>query len=154
MLRTKKQKKYKCFSLFELLVNMGILLILSMIVFPVAIQKAQERRLSNYSSQLVTDLYFQQQESLLKGVARGLTVESNRYTLFDGESLSEATETTVKRYPNNIRIEAISFSSGNEISFPAGSFRPTSHGTLLLTDGFFYVKVYINREGLIGYENL
>lgn len=154
MLSVTKKEKYEGFSLFELIVNMGILLVLSMIVFPVAIQKAQEKRLSNYASQLVTDLYFQQQESFLKGTSRGLTVESNKYTLFDGESLAEATETTVKRYPNNIRIENISFSTGNEISFSSGSFRPTSHGTLLLTDGIFYVKVYINSEGLIGYENL
>ena len=154
MLNKKKRTKLKGFSLFELLVTMGILLLLSTIVFPLATQKAQMSKLETYASQLVTDAYFQQQEAYLKGFQRGLSISSDGYTLFDGESLATATDTDIKKYPRNISIESISFSSGNEIVFPEGTFKPSSFGTLIISDGTFSVRVYINQEGLIEYETL
>ena len=147
-------RKLKGFSLFELLITMGILIILGMIVFPLAVQKAQQSKLENYASQLTTDLYFQQQESFFKGVHKGVTIESNGYVLFDGESLSVATESYSNNYPNNIKSHSISFSLGNEIVFPGGELEPSSYGAVIISDDFNLVRVYINQEGLVGYERL
>lgn len=133
---------------------MGILLILGTIVFPLATQKVQQSKLENYASQLSTDLYFQQQESFYKAVFKGITIESNRYVLFDGESLSTASESSVKNYPRNISLHSVSFSSGNEIVFVGGELQPSSYGTAIIFDGFNSVQIYINQEGLIGYERL
>jgi len=144
--------KLQGFSLFELIITMGILMMLSTLVFPIALQKVQQTKLQSYASQLVTDIYFQQQESLFKKSSRGITLESNRYIIFDGDSLSTSTESQYKPYPSNIHVTNISFSSGNEVVFLAGEFKPSSYGELRLSDGFNFVKVYINREGLIGYD--
>lgn len=154
MRKEKKSKKLEGFSLFELLVTMGILMILSTIVFPLATQKAQLAKLEGYASQLVTDIYFQQQESSLKNEPRGIAIHNNGYTIFDGETLSTSTDQHFKKYPSNISIWAISLSLGNEILFESGKFKPTSYGTLIVSDGFYSVQVYINNEGLIGYETL
>jgi Tfp pilus assembly protein FimT len=154
MRNLEKQQKLEGFSLFELIVTMGILLILSIIVFPIATQKAQQTRLDTYASELVTDLYFQQQQSTMRNESRGVLIESNGYTLFDGESSAEAIEKDIRSYPNNIRISSVSFSMGNEVLFPEGNFKPSSFGTLIISDGTFAVQVYINKEGLIGYERL
>jgi len=152
MLKTKDNNKLKGFSLFELLVTIGILLIMSLIVFPITLQKVDATKLESHVSQLVTDIYFQQQESFFKNTPKGIVLENNRYALFDGENLSTATEIYYKNYPRNIYIQSISFPIGNEITFPAGELKPSDPGTLIMTDGFNQIRIYINKEGLIDYE--
>ncbi len=148
------KNKLKGFSLFELLVTMGILMLLSLIVFPVATQKAQEDKLESYASRLVTDIYYQQQRSALKGLPEGIYLANSGYTIFEGETLLDATDTDVKEYPTNITITSISMSNGDVIFFPKGEFKPSSYGTLVLTDGINLVRISINREGLIRYERI
>ena len=148
------KNKLKGFSLFELLITMGILMLLSLIVFPVATQKAQESKLESYASQLVTDIYYQQQRSAHRAVPEGISLSANGYTLFDGETFLDATETDTKDYPNNIRITSVSITNGDDIFFPAGEFKPFSYGSLVITDGLHSIRVSINKEGLIVYEKL
>ena len=148
------KNKLEGFSLFELLVTMGIMMLLSLIVFPVATQKAQEAKLESYASQLVTDIYYQQQRSAHRSIPGGISLSTNGYTLFDGETLLDATETDMKDYPNNITLTSISMTDGNTIFFPVGEFKPLSYGTLVITDGLNSVRVSVNKEGLILYEKL
>lgn len=148
------KNKLQGFSLFELLITMGILMLLSLIVFPVAIQKAQESKLESYASQLVTDIFYQQQRSAHRATPEGISLSVNGYTLFDGETLLDATETDIKDYPNNITITSIFMTDGNTIFFPAGEFKPLSYGTLVITDTRNSIRVSINKEGLIVYEKL
>jgi type II secretory pathway pseudopilin PulG len=147
-----KQKKLKGFSLFEVIITIGVILITSSLVFPFSIQKIQESKLENYASQLVTDIYFQQQESFYKNLPKGIALNDNGYTLFDGETLAGATETSYNDYPNGININSIIFSGGSEFYFPQGEFRPSSSGEATFSDGYNQIKVFINREGLIFYE--
>ncbi len=152
--KTIHKNKLKGFSLFELLVTMGLLMLLSLVVFPVTIQKAQQDKLESYASQLVTDIYYQQQKSALKGLPEGIYLYTNGYTLFEGETLLDATDTDLKEYATNITITSVSMSNGDVIFFPKGEFKPSSYGTLILTDGFNLVRISINREGLIQYEKI
>lgn len=147
-----KCQKFKGFSIFEIVVTLGIILILSAIVFPFTIQKLQESKLENYASQLATDIYFQQQESYFKNALRGISFSSHGYTIFDGETLSTATETSVKNFPTNISVTPVDFNSGTEFYFPKEEFKPSDSGYIRLFDGFNTVNIYINREGLIYYE--
>lgn len=147
-------KKLKGFSLFELLITMGILMTLSLMVFPLAINKTQESKLESYASQLVTDIYYQQQRATYKNMSGGISLGVSTYTLFDGDSLVSATETDIKKYPSNIQITSVNMLDGNNIFFNQGEFKPVSYGTLILTDGMNSLRVYINREGLIGYEKI
>ena len=148
------KKNPKGFSLFEILVVMGILLILSVLVFPITLQKAQKSKLDSYANQLKTDIYYQQQRSAYKDIPGGIYIRANGYTLFDGESYSLASETQPKNLPANISITSVNLTLGSEILFPAGKFKPSVYGSLVLTDGTYSVMVYINREGLIDYETL
>jgi len=148
------KKNLSGFSLFEILVTLGILLMITAVVFPVTLQKSQKSKLESYASQLVTDLYYQQQRSARRGTAEGIDIDSNGYTMFDGISELDATETQTKTYPANIWIEAISLTTGDEILFPAGEFKPSVYGSVNITDGRSSMRVSINREGLIEYENL
>lgn len=147
-------KKLKGFSLFELLITMGILMILSLMAFPLAINKTQESKLESYASQLVTDIHFQQQKSTFQNISGGVSLGTNTYTLFYGDTLSTSVDTDIKRYPNNIRITSIALTNSNEISFLPGEFKPLSYGTMVLTDGYTSIQIYINKEGLVGYEKI
>jgi len=147
-------RKVEGFTLIEILLTLGILLIIATLVFPITLQRAQRSKLESYANQLTIDLYYQQQRSSLKEIPSGINIDSNGYTLFDGESLSTASETQVKTYPANISINSVSLTSGSEILFPAGKFKPSIYGTLVITDGQYSALIYINREGLIGYEIL
>ena len=133
---------------------MAILMILSLIVFPLAINKTQESKLESYASQIVTDIHYQQQRCTLKNLPGGISLGSNTYTLFFGDSLDTSVDTDTKRFPSNVRITSITLTNSNEITFNAGEFKPTSYGTFLLTDGVGSIQIYINREGLTGYEIL
>jgi prepilin-type N-terminal cleavage/methylation domain-containing protein len=144
-------KKLNGFSLFEVLITIGILLMLSVFVFPVTIQKVQENKLESYVNQMVTDIYYQQQQSYYKNSAHGVSIDSNGYTLFDGESLSTATESTLIQYPRNIQLFSITFPD-NEFFFPAGEFRPSFVGEIRFTNGLNYFRVNINEEGLVDYD--
>lgn len=148
----KKQTKLQGFSIFEILVTLGIILMLSAIVFPFTLQKLQASKLRGHASQLLTDIYFQQQESFYKNSSRGISFSGNSYTIFDGDTLATATETSVKSYPDNITVTPIDFTEGTQFYFAEGEFKPSSSGRILLYDGFNSVTVYINREGLIYYE--
>lgn len=152
MLSLKNDQKLKGFSIFEILVTLGIILMLSALVFPFTIQKLQATKLNSYASQLVTDLYFQQQESYYKNSARGISFSARGYTIFDGETLATSTETSFIEFPANITVTPIDFATGTEFHFPEQNFKPSSSGHILLSDGFNTVNVYINREGLIYYE--
>jgi len=154
MHKSNDKKKLKGFSLFELLVTMAILMILSLMVFPLAINKTQESKLESYASQIVTDIYYQQQRGSLKNLSGGISLGSNTYTLFYGDSLATSVDTDTRKFPANVRITSITLTNSNEITFDAGEFKPTSYGTFLLTDGMGSIQIYINREGLIGYEIL
>mgnify|MGYP001065414287 CR=1 FL=1 len=148
------KKKLKAFSLFEILITIGVLLALSSIVFPLTVAKVQEVKLKSHASELVTDIYLLQQEAYYKGSPRGVSFTSHGYTLFDGEDLSTATEKNSKTLPNNLSITSISFSTNQEFYFPMNEFKPSESGYVILTDGFHSIIVNINSEGLIEYGNI
>ena len=72
MVKRKSSNNLKGFSLLELLITMGMMMLLALIVFPVTLQKAQQSKLESYASQLVTDIYYQQQKAALKGTEGGV----------------------------------------------------------------------------------
>lgn len=149
-----KNSKLAGFSLMELIVTMGILLLMAVVVFPVTIQKAQEQKLQEYAKGIVNDIYYQQQRSFLKGFEGGLSFSKDSYTLFDGPSMIGSSETHLKELPRNISIRDIVLINGNEVLFLEGEFKPSVYGNLILTDGSSRVKIEINREGLCYYETL
>jgi len=152
MLSINNKKKLKAFSIFEILVTLGIIMLLAALVFPLTLQKIQDTKLNGYASQLSTDIYFQQQESYYKASPRGISFSSNGYTIFDGENLATATETSYKEFPRNISVTPVDFSSGSEFYFAEEEFKPSSSGYIHMSDGFNTVNIYVNREGLVYYE--
>jgi len=142
------------FSLLEIILTVAILLILSAFLFPFTIGKFQEVQLKNYSTELVEDMYFQQQQARNKNIHTGVVLASGGYTLFTGETLETSTEQDVKILDRAYTISNISLSEGTTIFFSPGSVKPTTFGTFVLNRGKSSVRIYINKEGLIGNEKM
>lgn len=148
------KKKLKGFSLLEIIVTIGLLLLLSALVFPTTLRKLNESKARDYASQIVTDVYFQQQRARNEGVPTGIHFELNKYTLFDGDSLSTATEKDIKKLPKGIVLTNINMTDSNSVLFLGTEFKPISFGDLRVTVGLSGVKVNINQEGLIEYDKM
>lgn len=150
----KKKKKYnlKGYSHFEILVTISIIMLLSLVVFPVSINKIQISKLESSVSQLSTDIQYQQNLCFFKNISGGIHIDSNRYSLFFGDTYATSTDIDIKDLPKNINITDVNLTSNNEIFFTEGNFKPSSYGTLNVTDGINTFQIYINKEGLVGYE--
>jgi prepilin-type N-terminal cleavage/methylation domain-containing protein len=147
-------QKMKGFSLLEIILTVAILLLLSIFLFPFTLGKFQEVQLKNYSTKLVEDIYFQQQQARNQNIYTGIALESGKYTLFTGETLESSTEKDVKNLEKGYTISNISLNEGTTILFSPGSVKPTKFGTFVLNRGQSSIRIYINKEGLIGNEKM
>ena len=75
-------------------------------------------------------------------------------TLFTGETFESSTEKDVKELDKGYIISNISLNEGTTILFSPGSVKPTTFGTFVLNRGQSRIKIYINKEGLIGNEKM
>ena len=147
-------KTYTGFSLIEVILTLGILMTISIFVFPLTTEKVRLSRLNDYASQLTTDIYFQQQESYFKKASKGVVFNTDGYTVFEGENYSEATDEFSKSFPRNISITTTISPTPNQILFNGESFKPISYGEVIISDGQNSIELYINKEGLVDYEIL
>ena len=147
-----KEKKLKGFSLLEIIVTVGILLLFSGIIFPFTITKIKRTQLQSYASEIAADIYFQQQEARNRNQPTGVFLESGQYTLFTGETYATATEKDKKELKKRTYLSSIMLNDGTSIRFEGSSFKPLTYGSFLLSNGRSSVKIEINQEGLVEYE--
>ncbi len=147
-----KAEKLKGFSLLEIIVTVGILLLFSGIIFPFTITKIKRTQLQSYASEIVADIYFQQQEARNRNQPMGIFLESGQYTLFTGETYETATAKEKKELKRGTYLSSIILNDGTSIRFEGSSFKPLTYGSFLLSNGRSSVKIEINQEGLVEYE--
>lgn len=148
----KKEENLKGFSLLEIIVTVGILLLFSGIIFPFTITKIKRTQLQSYASEIVADIYFQQQEARNRNQPMGIFLESGQYTLFTGETYETATAKEKKELKRGTYLSSIILNDGTSIRFEGSSFKPLTYGSFLLSNGRSSVKIEINKEGLVEYE--
>jgi len=144
----------KGFSLIEIILTIAILLLLSVFLFPFTLGKLQEIQLKNYSMKLVEDIYLQQQQARNKNIYTGVVLESGKYTLYTGETVESSTEKDVKTLERGYTISNILLNEGTDIHFLPGSVKPATFGTFTLNKEKSHIRIYINKEGLIGNEKM
>lgn len=145
-------KNMKGFSLLEIILTLALLLLITAITFPTTLGNVQKSKARTISSQIATDLYYQQQRARSKNISTGVYFENGRYTLFDGDSFSVGTEKDQKILPSNIRISSISLTTNNSVLFEGSEFKPVSFGSLYVLVMGQSFRVSMNEEGLIEYE--
>lgn len=146
----------KAASLFETLVVMGIFSMMVVLTFPFSMQLINRSR-ADAEAKTIAYMLFRQQQDAYAGLQQnsyGIAFFSDRYTVFTGERLSDATYQDTYYFTQPIRISSIQLSVGNEITFPVGEFRAGAFGHITISDSRSTYRLEINSEGMISYYAL
>lgn len=147
----------KGFTIFEMVVVLGILLSSSLILLPIGIGQLQRNKVENVAKDLASRIFLYQQNanSGLGNESYGISFANNSYTLYTGDSLGSAVDSAEIPITSNIQISNISITGGgNEIHFDKNTFKPVNDGTITLSDSANSYNIVINQEGMIYVENI
>ncbi len=145
-------KKLRGFTLLEMLVVMGIIGSVSLVAMPITINQIKQTNLQQTVRDMNSAIFLYQQNAYASKNSKsyGVYFESDKYTLYIGESFATAEVTEPTILQSDVSISQINLTGGgNEIKFTAGGFRPTASGTIVLSDAFNSFALDINSEGLI-----
>ncbi len=143
----------KAASLFETLIVLGIFSLLVMLMFPYSLRLINQKRADAEAKEISYEIFRQQQEAYSGNLDKpyGVAFFSDRIVAFRGASLAQAEASDTIPVSQPIRISNIALSSGNEVVFSAGAFRPNAFGYVSVTDSQKTYRVEINSEGMISY---
>jgi type II secretory pathway pseudopilin PulG len=149
----------KGFSLIEMLVIIGILVILISMSASALLLFRKESDLSNNAEEIVSALRRAQNKSLASeaGGHYGVYFNSSQYILFKGEDYvsRDSSFDEINELPNNIEIYEIDLAGGNEIVFDriTGITNRSGNVSLRLKDNPAKTEsVYIDGSGRVGLD--
>lgn len=86
-------------------------------LFPFTIGKTSRSSIKTIQQNPIEDIYFQQQQARNQNIHTGIKLESEKYTLFTGETFGSSTEKDVKELDKGYIISNISLNEGTTILF-------------------------------------
>ena len=151
----------KSFTLVELLLMVGILIILAAIAIPTFRSFQKEVDLNNSTEEIIATLSLAQNKTLASegdsqwGVYFETITQPHQYTLFKGDNYADRDNSfdETHKLPSAVEIYGINLNGGNEAVFnrvtgtvnPSGSLSPT------LKDDLTKAKtIYIEETGRVG----
>lgn len=147
-----KFKKEAGFTLIEMLVVIGIVIVVAFIVVPISVVQLQGNKLESETKKLKSSMHNQQQYaySAREDSAYGIVFNSGNYVLYQGDSYATATVTETIDLTNEVDIVQINFAdSSSEVNFAKNEFRPSTTGNIVISDGINSYTININSQGLI-----
>lgn len=143
----------KAASLLEVLIVMAIFSMLVVLTFPFSLRLINQSKADAEAKTLAYVLFRQQQDAYagLEGKSYGVALYNDRFVVYTGDSLATAESTDTYYFTSPIRLQALSLSSGSEITFQNNSFRPSAFGYFLISDANKSYRIDVNSEGLISY---
>jgi len=149
-------KNLPAFSLLEVLIVTTIFFAIAIITLPFSIGQLQESRSDAVLKDLRSALFLIEQDAYTRknNSAYGIAFFSDHYIEFSGPSLATATEQNSVSVTGSTRFSDYSFGGSNEVNFVAGSFRPTSSGSVVISDGKNSYRLSVSSQGLISYTIL
>lgn len=147
--------RLSAFTLVEMLVFLGILLIISGFAVVLSLPQLAAIKGEGSVKELSSAIFTQQQSAFsgLSGKAYGIRFNTNSYDLFVGESWAARESSENFTITTGGEITAISLNNGSsEIVFATESFFPNTDGEIIVTEGSQQFAVLVNNQGLIDYE--
>lgn len=143
--------KSNAFTFVEVLVVLGIVLILTLIAMSVFVPRTSISRTTETVSNLESLLYQCQQNAYggKDGIACGLKFFTGYYEMYTGTSYAQAVTKDRIDYPEGTTMTSVNFGGGSEVTFSSGEFRPSTAGTLEVSDGVNSFEITVTEEGLI-----
>lgn len=148
--------KKKAFTLVELLVIIGITTTLALITLPILTSRVQGNDILE-TVKAINSQIIQQQQNAYSGknsISYGIKFNTNDITLFQGNSYASSTNQEVYPFTNGITVSQINLTSGSEIVFNSGSFRPNVNGSINFYSNPDTYSITINSEGLVRYAKV
>ncbi len=144
------------FTLVEMLIVMGLLVSATAVIIPISVKLLRSNRTESVAKSVYSDTFLTQQNAYtgLGNTNHGIAFFVNRYEIYTGNSLSEATSKEIVYLPNNVSIININFNTSNEVRFARGAFRPVADGSFIVSDASNSYLITINKEGAIFYEKI
>lgn len=145
-------KSIRSFTLFEVIIVLGLVVIFSMVVIPISISQIRSNKVESAMADMKSLIQLNQQNSFTgkDNSAYGVKFNYGSFEIFEGISSIESTDSQTISLEPGLRIENISVNGGgSEIFFPAGSLRPNQNVTIDLSDGEKVFRLDINKEGFI-----
>jgi type II secretory pathway pseudopilin PulG len=153
--------KRKSFTLVELLVIIGILIVLTAIAVPFLRYFQKESDLNNSAEEIINILRVAQNKTLASetaatyGVYFDISSTPHQYILFKGTSFSLRDDSfdEIHKLPKSIEIYEINLNGGNEVVFErvTGESWQSGNVSLRLTTDFTKTKtIYIENSGKAG----
>lgn len=147
----------KAYTLIEVTLVLALIAMIAGIASPIFFSQLNNERVK-FEAENLSSLIFATQQDAYTGknmTSHGIKLETTKFTIFEGASFSSATVKEEFVFKNKVNITAINLTGGSsEIVFPQGSFRPTSFGTITLSDGLSNFIVEINSEGLTNFYKI
>lgn len=142
--------RYKAFTLLEILVLIGLLLGISMVIFPYSVKDIKKDQARSYSREMASNIFVQQQNAYsgLNDEDYGIYLTNKGYTLFTGDDYATGEVSMEVNLPADTYLTN-NLGGANEIVFSKGSIRPSNAGNIILTTASESYGIYINAEGLI-----
>lgn len=150
-------KKFRAFTLIELVVVMGLITMISLLVLPYTINDLKNNSLRSTSIDLVSQIYNYQSNASTgrDNSSYGIRLNSNSYTLFTGDSFATGNNFEEVFLPAGIIFSNINLTGGAvDIVFPKGSLKPSVYGTFRIVDEFNVYEISINVEGFLEWYRL
>ncbi|MFA5747096.1 MAG: prepilin-type N-terminal cleavage/methylation domain-containing protein [Candidatus Paceibacterota bacterium] len=151
-MRSHEGSKFKKgFTLTEIIIVLGILLLILGSSFPLAMDFYRNRQIGSHLNGLVQALRNAQMRSISgEGDSSfGVEISDGRYTLFKGDSYAgrDPVFDEITEIPQTISVEGLS-----EISFSKLRGKPSAVGTTTLTLGSKEGRIEIDETGKISYQ--
>jgi len=139
------------FTLLELVIALGIIVILSSGVF-LSVRQIYRRQINNASLQLQADLRYVQRRAIMEGREFGIQFDShlNRYQFLFRDSNNSPTVYGEYVYlGNEVRLSNVTFTNGQLFYLPRGT--PSNGGSIFLVvgsgDGVYEQQITVTPSG-------
>ena len=146
------RKRFKAFTLIEILIVLGMFLGILVIVLPIGIRELQFNKAQNTAYDIESSLHLAQSNSFsgLDSSSYGIAIFNDHYIFFKGDSLSTAVSQDEFRYNNGVSIKNnVLTPATTEVIFQNGSLKANCEGSFDIGSDVDNYRLTINKIGLI-----
>lgn len=149
-------KTLKSFTLLEVLVAIGVFSLLALVVIPFTVTSLRTSSAKNLAIEL-SSIIFEAQQSAYSGKnnkAYGVKFNLNSYNYFIGSSFATNESFDTTNLDSRVVLTLNLSGGATEIVFLQGEIKPSSFGTITVTDDFTSYLVRINEEGFTDFVKI
>jgi len=126
------KKYYSGFTIFEIVVVLGILVALALVVLPISVKEVKSSQAKSIADQMTSYIFLQQQNAYTgkNNKSYGIAFNSDSYTVFVGNSLASAEDTLIVDYPADTTSNILLSNGATELVFLRGYIHPSQYGNI------------------------